>query len=177
MTSDNPAGQPTDDFEPGDSQFADEVDDAQHDLVDEALGDQEYDDENEDGEYYDDDEYDDDEYGDAEDFDDDDEEYDDDEYDDDEYDDDDENVEDEPKKKKKRRRVKLHCFNCNRPEGFYTANKGRWFHSYFLGLTFGFGKLIGPFKCQCCGHNRLLRWDFIHPRIWIKKPTVDTKNV
>ena len=183
MTTDNPAGRPADDFGPGDAEFANEIDEAQDELVDDVLDDDEVVEEtlgeDEEGEYYDDDEYGDEEYYDDE-YDDDeydDDEYDDDEYDDDEYDDDEYDDDEVRPKKKKKRRVKMHCFHCNRPEGFFTANKGRWFYSYFLGLTFGLGSYIGPFKCQCCGHKRLMKWDFIHPRIWFKKPTVETKNI
>ena len=152
-------------------------------MVDETAGD-EFDDADDESEYYEDDVYEDDSADD--DFEDeyDNEEFDDDgedEYDDEEFDDefDEESLEGDapPKKKKRRTRVRLHCFNCNRPEGFSVANKGRWYHSYFMGLTFGLGSFIGPFKCVCCGHNRLMRYDFLNPRIWFKTKTVDTKHV
>ena len=163
MNSDNPAGRPGDDFDPGDPQLAPENVDEYDDGYEEGDYDDGYEDESADAEFYEDDEYDDDEY--------DDEEYDDEEYDDEEFE------VDAPKKKKKRRRLRLHCFSCNRPEGFFTANKGRWFHYYFLGLTFGLGTILGPFKCVCCGHNRLMRYDFLNPRIWFKKKTVETQQV
>ena len=169
MNSDNPAGRPADDFDPGDPQLANDNDDDFDDVNE--VGDYDddvYEDESADTEFYEDDEYDDEEF--------DDEEYEDEELDDEEFDD--EELEDDaPKKKKKRRRMRLHCFNCHRPEGFYTANKGRWFHSYFLGLTFGLGSFVGPFKCQCCGHNRLMKYDFLNPRIWVKKNTVETQQL
>ena len=140
MTTDNPAGRPADDFDPGVSQYANEIEGVPEELVDETLDEAneggEYDEEYEDEEY-DDDKYDDDQYDEELDGEYDDGEYDDEEYGDEEYDDeyDDEEYDDEeeqPKKKKKRRRrAKMHCFNCNRQEGFYTANKGRWFYSFF----------------------------------------------
>lgn len=108
--------------------------------------------------FYEDDEY----------YDDEDGEYDED-FEDDDFDDE---YEDEAgsssskKKKKSRRRIKMHCFNCNRQEGHYLAHRGQWFFSYFQGLTFGIANLIGPFKCQCCGHNRLMCADIINPRKW-----------
>ena len=70
--------------------------------------------------------------------------------------------------RRKKSRLKLFCFNCNRPESFFHANRGKWLHSYFAGLTFGISRWIGPFKCRCCGHRRYLKTDLLHPKMWIK---------
>lgn len=80
-------------------------------------------------------------------------------------------------KKRKRRFYQLHCFHCNRKETFYNAYRGYWIHSFFLGFTFGLANIIGPFKCKCCGHRRLMQADFLNPRIWFQKIDTDsTRN-
>ncbi len=77
----------------------------------------------------------------------------------------------------KRRFYQLHCFHCNRKETFYNAYRGYWIHSFFLGFTFGLANIIGPFKCKCCGHRRLMQADFLNPKMWFRKIEVDsTRN-
>jgi len=56
-------------------------------------------------------------------------------------------------KKKKRR---MFCRGCNRMENHRRANKKTWLNSYITGLTFGLNRILGPFKCTCCGTSRLL---------------------
>ena len=123
------------------------------------------DDENLDGEYADD-EYSDDEYADDEYSDDEyaDGEYADDEYADDEYADDDQLRDEEfedsressrgssSRSKKKKRR--MFCGGCNRIENHRRSARSSWLNSYVTGLTFGLNRLVGPFKCTCCGSNR-----------------------
>lgn len=66
------------------------------------------------------------------------------------------------------RRFRLHCFHCNRPEGHFVKYRERTIYSFFVGLTFGLIYFVGPFRCQCCGHSRLLRVDFVHPILWAR---------
>ena len=72
-------------------------------------------------------------------------------------------------RRRNRKRLRLFCFHCNRPEGFYHANRGTWMYSYLIGLTFGLSRWIGPFKCRCCGHRRFFKTDRLHPKMWIKQ--------
>lgn len=74
-----------------------------------------------------------------------------------------------------RKRRMLTCFECNRPEGHFLVAGRRWFFSYLLGLTFGGILLIGPYKCQCCGANRLMYFDELNPRYWLR--TFDQRKV
>jgi hypothetical protein len=66
--------------------------------------------------------------------------------------------------KRSRRKLRLFCFHCNRPEGHSIPYLGAWFYSYFIGLTFGLIHFIGPFRCQCCGKQRLMFRDWLHPK-------------
>lgn len=66
-----------------------------------------------------------------------------------------------------RKRRSLMCFNCNRSEGHFLYSGQRWFFSFLLGMTFGGILLIGPYKCQCCGSNRLMAFDLLNPRCWM----------
>jgi len=63
-----------------------------------------------------------------------------------------------------RKRKRLYCFSCNRPEGHSLWKQHFWYYSFLSGLTFGVVKLFGPFQCQCCGHRRLMSVDLLSPR-------------
>lgn len=71
--------------------------------------------------------------------------------------------------------VSLRCFHCNRPEKHFLAYRRRWYYSYLTGLTLGLITLIGPFKCRCCGANRLSRIEWLHPKIWLQPAPVNKK--
>ena len=64
----------------------------------------------------------------------------------------------------RRRKPRLYCFHCNRPETHSNPYMGAWFYSYFIGLTFGLLHLFGPFRCTCCGRQRLIFKDWAHPK-------------
>ncbi len=68
-----------------------------------------------------------------------------------------------------RKRRYITCFDCNRTEGHFLATGQRWFFSFLLGLTFGGVLLVGPYKCQCCGANRLMISDMLNPRYWLRE--------
>lgn len=65
---------------------------------------------------------------------------------------------------RKRKKLRLYCFHCNRPEGHSNPYLGAWFYSYFIGLTFGLLHFFGPFRCQCCGRSRLMFRNWAHPK-------------
>ena len=75
-----------------------------------------------------------------------------------------------------RKRRKLHCFGCNRQEGHYLSQQGRWFYSYMIGLTFGLMRLIGPFRCQCCGSQRLMWTDKANLRYLFRGDSPNSKK-
>ena len=79
---------------------------------------------------------------------------------------DDGGFEDERTKGRKRRRMM--CFECNRPEGHFLAIRYRWFFSYLLGLTFGLITFVGPYQCQCCGNTRLMSHNRLNLRYWAR---------
>lgn len=66
--------------------------------------------------------------------------------------------------RKGRRKPRLYCFHCNRPENHANPYLGAWFYSYFIGLTFGLLHFFGPFRCTCCGRQRLMFKDWAHPK-------------
>ena len=70
---------------------------------------------------------------------------------------------------KKRKKVRLFCFHCNRPEGHGNPYLGTWFYSYFIGLSFGLLHFFGPFRCQCCGRNRLMFRNWANPKFHMVK--------
>jgi hypothetical protein len=82
--------------------------------------------------------------------------------------------------RKRSRKRRLVCFHCNRSEGHSNPYLGSWFYSYFIGATFGLITLIGPFRCQCCGKQRTLFKDWLHPQWHIKgyknRVAVDAKR-
>lgn len=75
------------------------------------------------------------------------------EYIDDDYDD----SESSRKRSKKR---KIYCFNCNRQEFHIMAYKGTAIHSFLVGMSFGLARIFGPYRCTCCGKKRAMFADF-----------------
>ena len=79
---------------------------------------------------------------------------------------------------------KLYCFSCHRQESHYFALKGKAHYYLMVGMTFGFILLFGPYRCRCCGHKRLCKYNFlniryhIHRRKYTKSssPVVVTKS-
>lgn len=59
--------------------------------------------------------------------------------------------------------LRIYCFSCHRREYHYNAMKGRSFHYLLVGFTFGLIILFGPYRCRCCGHRRMCRYDFLNP--------------
>ena len=77
-------------------------------------------------------------------------------------------VRDSPKKTSSRARRVMMCFECNRKEGHFLASQKRWFFSYLVGLTLGLIFLVGPYQCQCCGAKRLMAYNILNPKYWIR---------
>ena len=69
--------------------------------------------------------------------------------------------------KSARKRLGLHCFNCNRYEGHYLSYYRRLWFSYLIGLTFGLAIIVGPYRCQCCGSTRFMMADLLNPRYYL----------
>jgi hypothetical protein len=63
----------------------------------------------------------------------------------------------------------LFCFHCNRTEQHYNSLKGRRFYFFLMGLTFGLVYFYGPFRCRCCGHTRLFKYNRMNPRFLFRK--------
>ena len=61
-------------------------------------------------------------------------------------------------------KLRLFCFHCNRPEAHYNTLKHRWYYWTLNGMTFSLIRLLGPFRCRCCGHKRLLSGNKYHPQ-------------
>ncbi len=72
---------------------------------------------------------------------------------------------------------KLYCFSCHRMEYHYNALKGKAYHHLLVGLTFGIAWLFGPFRCRCCGHRRMCRFNFLNPRFHVHKWKYSGKGV
>jgi hypothetical protein len=70
---------------------------------------------------------------------------------------------------RRKRRKWMFCFHCNRPEGHFVAFRGSWLYSFVTGMTFGLIKFVGPYKCQCCGKNRLMSSNFLNPKWHFKE--------
>lgn len=70
---------------------------------------------------------------------------------------------------KKKKRFKMMCFSCNRPEYHSPKSGKRWLSSYILGLTFGLKIIFGPFTCSCCGSSRLMCRNWLSLRYWFRK--------
>lgn len=66
--------------------------------------------------------------------------------------------------RRSRKKSRMYCFHCNRQEVHANPYIGAWFYSYFIGLTFGLLHFIGPFRCTCCGRQRLMFRDWAHPK-------------
>ena len=64
---------------------------------------------------------------------------------------------------KKSKKRKIYCFNCNRQEFHLMAYKGSWVHSFLVGMSFGLGRFVGPYRCTCCGKKRAMFADFCSP--------------
>ncbi len=64
----------------------------------------------------------------------------------------------QPRKRSKKR--KIYCFNCNRQEFHIMAYKGTWLHSFLVGMTFGATRVLGPYRCTCCGRKRAMFADY-----------------
>jgi hypothetical protein len=62
------------------------------------------------------------------------------------------------RKRAKKRRI--YCFNCNRQEFHFMAYKGTWLDAFFKGLTFGLSRIVGPYRCTCCGRKRAMYADY-----------------
>ncbi len=67
----------------------------------------------------------------------------------------------------RRKRIGLHCFNCNRMEGHYLLFYRRAWYSYLIGLTFGLAVIAGPYRCQCCGAARFMMSNLLHPKYYL----------
>lgn len=67
-------------------------------------------------------------------------------------------------KKTGAKNIRLYCFACHRMEYHYNALKGKPYHHLLVGATFGLAWFFGPFRCRCCGHRRLARFNFLNPR-------------
>ncbi|MEL7498161.1 MAG: hypothetical protein AAFN77_11155 [Planctomycetota bacterium] len=65
-----------------------------------------------------------------------------------------------------RKRKRMFCFECNRQEGHFISEGNRFVFSFLVGLTFGLIYVIGPYNCQCCGAQRLWRFDSFNPAFW-----------
>lgn len=61
---------------------------------------------------------------------------------------------------KRSKKQKIYCFNCNRQEFHIMAYKGTMLHSFLVGMSFGFARIFGPYRCTCCGKKRAMFADF-----------------
>ena len=86
---------------------------------------------------------------------------------DDDFEDDGSEEDSRESSKARRRRLGLHCFNCNRYEGHYLLYYRRLWYSYVIGMTFGLAIVIGPYRCQCCGSSRLMISNLLHPKYYL----------
>jgi len=73
-------------------------------------------------------------------------------------------ADDTDSRKGRSKKTRLYCFHCNRPETHSNPYLGAWVYSYFIGLTFGLLHLFGPFRCTCCGRQRLMFRNWAHPK-------------
>ena len=78
---------------------------------------------------------------------------------DDQYIEDDYESQAEPSRKRSKKR-KIYCFNCNRQEFHIMAYKGTMIHSFLVGMTFGLARIFGPYRCTCCGKKRAMFADY-----------------
>ena len=67
----------------------------------------------------------------------------------------------EPTQTRKRsKKRKIYCFNCNRQEFHIMAYKGTAIHSFLVGMSFGLARIFGPYRCTCCGKKRAMYADY-----------------
>ena len=62
--------------------------------------------------------------------------------------------------RKRSKKRKIYCFNCNRQEFHIMAYKGTALHSFLVGMSFGLARIFGPYRCTCCGKKRAMFADF-----------------
>lgn len=62
--------------------------------------------------------------------------------------------------RKRSKKRKIYCFNCNRQEFHIMAYKGTLLHSFLVGMSFGLARIFGPYRCTCCGKKRAMFADF-----------------
>jgi len=67
---------------------------------------------------------------------------------------------DSPTSRKRSKKRKIYCFNCNRQEFHIMAYKGTSLHSLLVGMSFGLARIFGPYRCTCCGKKRAMFADF-----------------
>lgn len=67
---------------------------------------------------------------------------------------------DDSSSRKRSKKRKIYCFNCNRQEFHIMAYKGTSLHSLLVGMTFGLARIFGPYRCTCCGKKRAMFADF-----------------
>ena len=65
-----------------------------------------------------------------------------------------------PPTRKRTKKRKIYCFNCNRQEFHIMAFKGTAIHSFLVGMTFGLARIFGPYRCTCCGKKRAMYADY-----------------
>jgi len=123
----------------------DEMGDYPDDQYTEDYSDDEYTDEYSDDDSLADGEYEDGEYEDGE--------YEDGEYEDEEFEEDQRSSRESQSRSKKKKR-RMFCGGCNRMENHRRTARASWLQSYVTGLTFGLNRIVGPFKCTCCGGKR-----------------------
>lgn len=62
--------------------------------------------------------------------------------------------------RKRSKKRKIYCFNCNRQEFHIMAYKGTMLHSFLVGMSFGLARIFGPYRCTCCGKTRAMFADY-----------------
>ncbi len=63
-----------------------------------------------------------------------------------------------------RKSLRLYCFSCHRTENHYNTLKGQSYHYLLIGMTMGLVWLFGAYRCRCCGHRRLVRFNNLNLR-------------
>ena len=66
--------------------------------------------------------------------------------------------------KASRKALRLYCFSCHRTENHYNTLKGKSYHYLLIGMTMGLVWLFGAYRCRCCGHRRLVRFNNLNLR-------------
>lgn len=61
--------------------------------------------------------------------------------------------------KASRKSLRLYCFSCHRTENHYNTLRGKSYHYLLIGMTMGLVWLFGAYRCRCCGHRRLVRFN------------------